>query len=241
MPVDHGMGETNTGHTLGSNFQGVKLTRGGDHVNDVSTGTTSTGTLWTSTNTISNSSPETDALKERIEKMEHADALAKERFQQVQEKIKEIKQDALAGQTASEVRIAELEKEENNRKDIEYFQRNMRKALKIPEHVKLGWNAEDKLSRLEVGPNDILIVHLNVTDIPASRVEVYMSRAKESLRTIFEARGLKGRTLWIPTRNRETHFAVIGLNDREEHLARARALSIVGADKRRKPRPPCMG
>ncbi len=79
----------------------------------------------------------------------------------------------------------------------------------------------DQMPRLEVGPNDILVIHLDVADIPTNRVEAYMVKAKKSLGDVFAKRGLKGRVLWVPTRERETGFSVIGVNDREQHLARA--------------------
>lgn len=110
------------------------------------------------------------------------------------------------------------------------------------ELVKVG-----QMSRLEVGPNDILIVNLDVTNVPRNRVDAYMVRAKKSLVPLFEERGLRGRVLWVPTRERETGFSVIGVNDREQHLAQASSQSAtVGTltltrRARKKYPPPVMG
>lgn len=137
-------------------------------------------------------------------------------------------------------KLAELEKAENARKDIEYFQRNLHKALKIPEDVKLAWKFKD--SSVRVGPNDVLVVYLNVADVPASRVESYMQRAKKGLGAVFEERGLKGRNIWVATRERETGFGAIEISQEANVLGKqdiAEARGILR--KKRKYPPPVMG
>jgi len=115
--------------------------------------------------------------------------------------------------TSSEVeelkkKIEELEKAENDRKDIEYFRRNLHGALKIPTDYM-------SIPKTQIGPDDLLIVHLGVKDIPPRRVEEFVKRAKNNAG--FNKAGLKGRVLWVPCRE-ETgcRFSVLGVENREE-------------------------
>lgn len=102
-------------------------------------------------------------------------------------------------------KIKELEKAENDRKDIEYFRRNLHKALKVPANYM-------SIPKTTVGPDDILIVHIGVKDIPANRIESYIKRAKEKVQSAFDERGLKDRVLWCPVREgTDVTFAVIGV------------------------------
>jgi hypothetical protein len=73
--------------------------------------------------------------------------------------------------------------------------------------------------KVNVGPNDILLVYYDVTYVPPNRVEGVMKRAKDILAPVFAERGLKGRSLFIPMIDKgPTRFDVIGIEDVEKKL-----------------------
>jgi len=101
-----------------------------------------------------------------------------------------------------------LVKQAVDKEDIEYFRRNLFKALKIPP----DYLSESPVPDLKVGPNDILVVHLDVSCVPNDQVETFRQKTITSLTPAFEERGLKGRILWLTTRNEgSTRFSVIGI------------------------------
>jgi hypothetical protein len=102
-----------------------------------------------------------------------------------------------------QAKVEKLEKAENERKNVEYFRNNLKNALKVPPNY---------LPKQHVGPNDILVVYLDVSNIPPNHIDGYMRRAKKDLASAFDERGLKGRSLWVPIQDAgPTHFGVIGV------------------------------
>lgn len=70
-------------------------------------------------------------------------------------------------------------------------------------------------SEINVGPNDILVIHIPVESVPSNRIEDYMRRAKADLQPVFDARGLSGRVLLVPSRDEKAaRFSSIRISDR---------------------------
>jgi len=109
-----------------------------------------------------------------------------------------------------QARIEELEKAENDRKDIDYFRRNLHTALKIPENYM-------SIPKVEIGPDDILVFNVGVLNVPASEIRNYLERLRKNLGPYFERAGLKGRMLYSPNREKDfDSFSVLGITRRSE-------------------------
>ena len=63
----------------------------------------------------------------------------------------------------------------------------------------------------DVGPNDMLVIHISVYGVPANRVEAYVRRVKRDLMPALDQRGLKDRVLFCTHRDedRKVRFEVI--------------------------------
>lgn len=65
------------------------------------------------------------------------------------------------------------------------------------EHYAVDMTGDFDIDRLKVGPNDILIWNIRTTDIPPSRVESYLRKAKANIVPLWEKVGIEDRVLYV--------------------------------------------
>lgn len=128
---------------------------------------------------------------------------------------RELFYDSSTGKAEVEAKV-ETEKERINREGVEYFRRNLKDALKVPKEVQATWKIKEQLSGVNVGLNDILVIKLNVSDVPKTHVEGFVKKVKDHLASFFDERGLKDRVMWVPVRESETEFSVIHIESQDE-------------------------
>jgi len=130
--------------------------------------------------------------------------------------------------------------------DVAYFQRNLHSALKVPAEYLKGPDESlfaNKLKDLNVGPNDVLVIHIRTNDIPRNRIEAYLRRAKQSLKPMWEKLGLKDRVIFMAGEG-EHGFSVIHVEEAGMTKAHKEMVDYARATTKwvpRKPRPPVMG
>ena len=128
-----------------------------------------------------------------------------------------------------QAKIEELEKVENDWKDIEYFRRNLHKALKIPENYM-------SIPKVEISPDDILVLNVGVRGVSPAQTNRYLEGMKKGLAPRFDEAGLEGRVLFVPNCEQDSHtFSVLGIT-RGTETPTAR---VDEAEKRKFP-PPIM-
>ena len=84
--------------------------------------------------------------------------------------------------------------------DIAYFQRNMMKALRVPESFMPSEPTGPPVHTI-VGPNDYLVIHVPITDIPSNRVEAYLTHVKQACRKTFKDAPFRDRMVFVPHRD----------------------------------------
>jgi len=120
---------------------------------------------------------------------------------------------------------------------IEIEMQRRHEATKIPQDVQIGWKIDD----LNVGPNDVLVIYVDVAKCSADQAEKYLRSVKESLKPVWERAGLSDRLLCVAS-NRTgfsvIHIAEVGMTLAKEGAEETRRMLRA---RIRKFQPPIMG
>jgi len=147
-------------------------------------------------------------------------------------------------------KLAEEKKAANDIADIEYFKRNMRKALKIPKDYLESSEPPGIASRLKVGANDIFVIDVDVSRLPSNRIEEFLTKCKDGLRPLWEKVGLIGRIMCVASDHNGFRVIEVEEASRQGYSPEKGSFSPdaprhvhidLAKPAQKKPRPPVMG
>jgi len=170
-----------------------------------------------------------ELVRAALADLEREDERFRKRMKEIEEEIKKVKETRSDDLTKARLRGMGLKPTDDP--DVNYFLANMHNALRVPE----GY-LNKKIDKLSVGPNDVLVIHVDATDIPSSAKEKWLRKVKKSVGPLFDARGLKDRHIWVAAD--KTGFSVIGI---EKTLTKKDVDEARRILREKKPRPPIMG